>query len=380
MSHQELPRERALEWIRRELIEYYTAAELELPENLSSREFAFQPLTSQFYVRHLSFKSADELRKFILKNPPMHLYYSSAVYLFPEIKEMEKKGYVGSELLFDIDVDEISGCNPMEQLHVCLNCGHLMYGSKIKRCMKCNSSKVVEVSPVSEDCIRKGARMAAELTRVLRRDLGFDRVDIYFSGNRGFHVRPNCDEECMKLTSDERREIVDYLKGTGLDLEAILGPLKDNLLVPSPRDPGWRGRIGRAIYERLGLREDDSITWGEAKKRLKIERAEEAILLASIDIDEKVTIDVHRLIRIPGSINGKLGLPVVKLGEAELKDFTIRCELSPFKVKVPIKMRVSIIEKTIMGIKVSANKGELLEVPGCLAFPFLVKGIAELGE
>lgn len=361
------------------MAEYYRKAQLELPENLSSREFAVQPIGSQSYIRHLSFKSEEELRRYITNNPPLHLYYSSAIYLFPEIKEMDQKGYLGSELIFDIDVDELQECRLMEQLHVCLDCGHSMYGNKVKKCIKCGSQNVVEASPVPDDCLKKGVETAKHLSDILKRDFGFEEVKIYFSGNRGFHVRPKCSEECMKLTGEDRREIVDYIKGIGLDLNRIAGFERDESLVPSSDEPGWRGRIGRAIYEKLGIRSGSSITWAEAKKRIGVEGVKALISSLVLDIDEKVTVDVHRLIRIPGSINGKLGLPVVRLEEPILDSYSIRCELSPFKEKVLLKMNATIIDKTIMGVKISAYRGEKIELPGCIAFPFVLKGIAEVG-
>ncbi|MGB9725660.1 MAG: DNA primase small subunit domain-containing protein [Fervidicoccaceae archaeon] len=374
----ERPREKSIGWIKKKLIEYYSSNVFELPDNLSSREFAVQPLTTQSYIRHLSFKSERELRDYILKNPPLHLYYSSALYLFPEVREMESKGYIGSELIFDIDVDELSSCRLMEQLHVCLDCGHLMYGNKIKKCLKCGSQNVVEASPVSDECMKKGGEAALMLARILRKDFGFDEVRIYFSGNRGFHVRPLCDDECLKLNGEERREIVDYIKGVGLDLDKIAGFGKKEWLVPSPDEPGWRGRIGEAIYNKFGIKYGERITWSELQKKADVQELKSYISSATVEIDEKVTVDVHRLIRIPGSINGKLGLPVIKLNEADLSNFSIRCELSPFKEKVKVKMNVTITDKTIMGVKMSVYKGEEEEIPGCLAFPFILKGLADV--
>lgn len=371
-------REKSLNWIRKKLIEYYSSNDFELPENMSFREFAIQPLTAQSYIRHLSFKTEKELREYILKNPPLHLYYSSALYLFPEIKDMENKGYLGSELIFDIDVDELSSCKLMEQLHICLDCGHLMYGNKIKKCLNCGSQNVVEASPVPDECIKKGGEAALMLARILKKELGFEEVKIYFSGNRGFHVRPLCDETCLKLNGEERREIVDYIKGVGLDLERIAGFGRKDWLVPSPQEPGWRGRIGEMIYSKFGIKHEEYITWENLLKKVDSNELKLFLTSAAVEIDEKVTVDVHRLIRIPGSINGKLGLPVIRLEEKDLANFSIRCDLSPFKEEVKVRMNVTITDKTIMGMKLNVYKGEEVEISGCLAFPFVLKGIADV--
>jgi len=379
LSRRGLPREKSIAWIRRRLSEYYSSAELELPDNISTREFAVQPLGAQSYVRHLSFRSEAELREYLVKNPPLHLYYSSAQYLFPEVKSMESKGYLGSELIFDIDADELPGCRAMEQMHVCLDCGYLMYGNKIKKCLKCGSQNVVEASPIPDECVKKAGEAALQLVRILKREMGFEDVKIYFSGNRGFHIRPLCSDACLKLSSEERREIVDYIKGNGLDVERLTGFGKRSWLIPHPDDPGWRGRVGKIIYDKLGLDPKEHFTWEEVGNRIDESLLRSFIESAAVAIDEKVTVDVHRLIRIPGSINGKLGLPVIRLAEEELSDFSIRCELSPFKERVNVKMNVSIIGKKIMGVELNAYKGEEIEIPGCLAFPFILKGIADAG-
>jgi DNA primase small subunit len=383
-SHQE-KRKRSIdrkEWLFQKLSAYYEKAKLELPDDINSREFAVQPIDYKGYVRHLSFKSEDELRSFLLKNPPMHLYYSSAIYTFPEIDDMEKKGMIGSEIIFDIDADEVPGCESIEQLHACLNCGSLLYGKSIKKCTKCGSQNVIEVEPIPKECILKAGIEAKKLIKVLRKDFGFEKIKIYFSGNRGFHVHPKCDDEWLKLTSEERSMIIKYITGSGVNIERIIGlgeSIKGkNMYIPNPKEPGWRGRLGEILYKKMNLNDEKKITFGEAEVLLgeKI-NLNDIMKMASISIDEKVTVDVHRLIRIPGSINGKLGLPVFEIGESELESFSINCSYSPFKEDEDVKMNVSMQNKEILGIKINSLKGDIIKIPGCLAFLFISKGIAD---
>lgn len=374
------PEELAKDWIASKLSEYYKQASLILPENLSAREFAYQPIGSKSYVRHLSFKSAEDLRKYVVQNPPLHLFYSSAIYTFPEINDMEKKGMVGSELIFDIDADEVKGCEYFEQMHICRNCGYVMYGKSIKKCIKCGSTDVVDAEPIPGNCIKNAARETKKLVKILRKDFGFSEVKVYFSGNRGFHVRPVCDEGCLKLSSEERAQIVKYIKGDGLSIERILlsnTKRKKNLIIPAPDEPGWRGRIGEIIYNKMGMMPSKKITLEEAKSKLgnDIDFAE-IVKEASVDIDEKVTIDVHRLIRIPNSINGKLGFPVLEIPESELENFYISCNLSPFKEKTEIQANFTLENKVIMGEKVDLIKGDRITVPGCIAFLLISRGLA----
>jgi len=81
------------------------------------REFTLQPFDSETYVRHLSFRSPEELRRYVVQKPPLHLYYSSAVYLQPSAPSMEEKGWRGSDPLFNIDADQIPGCSVQKLYH-----------------------------------------------------------------------------------------------------------------------------------------------------------------------------------------------------------------------------------------------------------------------
>ncbi len=369
-------------WIAGLFSSYYRAASLELPEDMRAREFAYQPLGSKTYVRHLSFKSEDDVREYFSKNPPLHLYYSSALYAYPEIPDMEQKKWLGSNLIFDIDADHLVKCRYMEQLHVCLDCGYLMRGSGIKKCPRCGSPRVAEAEPVPQECIRLAGREALKLVRVLDKELGLKNAKIYFSGNRGFHVHVECDEECLRMSSEDRRELVDYLKGVGLDLSQILllgegKRMSASTVMPSPSDPGWRGRLGGLIYDRLGLPPDAVITYREFKDKIGETRIEDLLDEARIEIDEKVTIDIHRLVRIPGSLHGKTGLPVISVPESSISDFSIDCRISPLKGRTLVKLNVSLQGQRIMGHKIDAGKNDVIDLPHCLALFLVLKGIAD---
>ncbi len=376
-------KDKRLAWIANIFSLYYKNASLELPEDIHTREFAYQPIGKKTYVRHLSFKTPEEVKNYFSENPPLHAYYSSAIYAFPEIPDMEQKKLLGSNLIFDIDADHLPKCRFMEQLHVCLSCGYFMRGSGISKCPRCGSTQVVEAEPIPDVCLREAAITAKKLVRTLRKDLGLTRSRIYFSGNRGFHVIPVCDKDCLQMTSEERREIVDYLKGVGLDInEALfLGERRKRvktLIAPSPQDPGWRGRIGEVLYEKIRKKPDARLTFGEIENMLgeKIDFYE-LVNEAVIEVDEKVTIDIHRLIRIPGSLNGKTGFPVIRVSENDLLDFKISCDLSPLKGKTPVKLNVDINEKEIMGYTINGSKNNVITLPQCIALFLMLKGIAD---
>jgi DNA primase small subunit len=111
-------------------------------------------------------------------------------------------------------------------------------------------------------------------------DLGFEEEElkIVFSGGRGYHVHINS-PRVIKLTSHERREIVDYVTGTDLDMDWIfpMSPFessrfKDRVGVlyrramPKQEDGGWRRRIRTGIDDLLT--ELEALAPAEAQARL----------------------------------------------------------------------------------------------------------------
>ena len=132
----------------------------------------------------------EDLRRYLVSQVPMHVYYSSAHYENPSAPKMEQKGWRGADLVFDLDADHIPGAERMtyeEMLHV-----------------------------VKQDMIRL-------LDDFLLGDLGFaeDEVRITFSGGRGYHAHVQSDR-VQRLGSHERSEVVDFVSGTDLDFELDL--------------------------------------------------------------------------------------------------------------------------------------------------------------
>lgn len=277
-----------MDMLKRVLSKYYSNAELWLPEDFTLREFAFQTYEEAVYVRHMNFQSLALLRSYLIRNTPRQSYYSSALYRDPAADRMEDKGWLGSELVFDIDSDHIGGCKVIEL-----------------------SVKDKSVSLIKPECIELAKEHELRLIDILKYELGFssNEIRIQFSGNRGFHtiVRPK-DKEWLLLEPHHRREIVDYIKGIGLDVNRILPKSRRMKLDLSYVDGGWLRRL---------------------KNEVKID--EETIRKIRVEIDEQVTQDISRLIRIPGTLNGKIGLPAIIIpNESFLINFKYDMTLSPF--------------------------------------------------
>ncbi|MDI3496843.1 DNA primase catalytic subunit PriS [Archaeoglobus sp.] len=298
-------------FLKKKFEEYYSKNEVELPRKFKNREFAFVPLESlpDFVMhRHISFRSETDFRAYILSNVPAHIYFSSAYYERPAEDKMENKGWLGADLIFDIDADHL---------------------------------------PVKAQSFEKALEMAKreikKLTAVLRADFGIRDMKIYFSGGRGYHVHVH-DEEFLSLGSAERREIVDYLR------------LNSPKIVVEDRFANSNAAKRVLNYLRKKLEEDERLASKLKIKPadLKKEKLTKKVIRAvekfdysalSIHIDAPVTADVKRLIRLPGSLHGKTGLRVTEVEDIEsfnpLKD-ALAFGDEAVVVKVARKLNLSI--------------------------------------
>jgi len=74
-------------------------------------------------LRHKSFKTPDAFRNFFVSLIPADVYYSCAYYENPEA-DMSRKGWLGADLIFDIDADHIpTHCSKVHDKWVCGDCG-----------------------------------------------------------------------------------------------------------------------------------------------------------------------------------------------------------------------------------------------------------------
>jgi len=346
MSHRELIKS-SNELIKGLFRDYYKGAQLEVPEDYMMREFAFQTFDSDSYIRHRSFSSAALLREYILEIVPKHMYFSSALYRDPAAENMDEKGWAGSDLIFDIDADDVPGCDPLT-IKVCFD-------------DRCDEADIV-----GSECMELAKKHEELLIDVLINDFGFnyDEIEVNFSGNRGFHTRVHPrDKSWLMLDSTARREIVDYLKGLGLDVRyLLLSSKRFKVVPPSPNEGGWRRRIAKLISRTNEVDE---------------EHIKNLIKSLAISIDEKVTIDTSRLVRIRGSLNGKTGLKVVRVDPKALDDFKVTDRLSPFtKYSAMIIPTADLNGIEILGYKISLSRNMNYKVPASIAVFLALKGLA----
>ncbi len=405
-----------LAWARGVFARYYAAADVPLPTRLARREFAAFPFAVETMMRrHATLRSPEEFRAFLAREVPRHVYYSSAYYRFPDGPTMAAKEWLGADLIFDLDADHLRGAETRD------------YAGQLA---------------LVKD------RLLRLVDDFLFGDFGVDpdATSFVFSGGRGYHVHVR-DERFLALSSPERRELVDYILGTGVDpmvavehgredvrrghtaavLDEESGPAaggsalaRTRRLAP-PDAPGWKGRTTRAFLEVLGRWEalpvgavaDElkgfgvppavarrwarllvtergaekiraSLTLDVFRKDLPAELLEAIVGRAVIEVqgetDAPVTTDIHRLIRLPGSLHGGTGLRVVPLARDAIPAF------DPFRDALPTDpetTRTAItyrerVDLPFPGGGVRGTPGESDELPTPVALFLVLRGEAEL--
>ena len=375
--------------------DYYTRASLDLPSDFYVREFAIQPIGVDTYVRHLSFSSVSELKQYLIANVPLHLYYSSAKYREPGNTTMSEKGWMGSDLVFDIDADHLPKCADRIELWYCKSCGFTATYTDVKTCPHCGS-KLSRFDHVGPSCIDIAKYEVLKLIDVLEHDLGYTNMKLAFSGHRGFHIVVELLNDESLMDTDARREIIDYLKLSQINIEnlkiRVLRHGKSRILTLPPRitDGGVRRRIAKYLASKISQLQIREFILGRSwyidvstilKYANEINRLiDEAVSEAAIHVDEKVTIDTSRLVRVPMSINGKSGWLVVPINDLDISSFSLDPTiLSPFNnIMFSIVILVRLPEIVVIDRKFKFNQGDRVVLEGAYALYFVLKGVAKI--
>jgi len=311
--------------------DYYRRVRLSPPPAADEREWGHIPFTGgegTTMICHQSLLDLGDLGDFLSRTAPRHVYFSSARFASPGAGQMDEKGWRSADLVFDLDADHLPGVDPEAT----------SYAGMLAAC---------------KDALRR-------LLDFLTDDFAFEAPAVVFSGGRGYHVHVR-DESVRGLDSDARREIVDYVRAIGLDVEGLweARPTRTGTTRRLLRaEGGWGRRVhGRLIAffeELLELEEEaaldrlqsidgvgekgargllstarenmDPIRAGnvEVLRRARTPLIERFVAEARADaapIDEPVTTDTKRLIRLPGSLHGGTGLVVRRLDRGEIGGF-----------------------------------------------------------
>ncbi len=426
MAAPDAAKEATTAFVKAQFRRYYESTKPSLPDRFGKREFGFMFWTPGIVQRHLGFSRQDDLRSFLTSRVPAHAYYSSAYYENPGAPTMEEKGWLGADLIFDLDAD------------------HLPSASKMSY-------------PEMLEAIR--LKILHLYDDFLIEDFGFDEkaMRLVFSGGRGYHIHV-FDERVWPLGSHERREIVDWITGKGLDVSKVFKESvfdsrefkghrysKKRIIMADPKTTsGWPGKIVRG-FERLALKlepldrpaavqflrsfegideSDAQNLWENLFKNrasppkvvrgidrlretgqietlsdrnvklvMRIVNEMETVRLdergglpvedvvAAGNTDEPVTSDIKRLIRMPSSLHGKTGLQVIPLTRNAIDDFR------PLRDAVPAawtddRVRLDLKNKLNLEIRDEAFKlaPGVNDVPQYLAIFLAARGLATVAS
>ncbi len=213
--------EASRDYVYQKFSEYYRDPSTVIPEPLllGQREFAYLMFKERFMVRHKRFDGINSFRSVLKETIPSDVYHSCAYYENPDF-DMDKKGWLGADLVFDIDADHIpTNCDKIHDEFRCVKCGFSGRGITPETCPACEATKFETKTWPCELCIKSARNETAKLIDMLDNDFGFslNELHVFFSGHRGYHVHVE-DEAVRSLDAMARKEIVDYIIGLGIKL------------------------------------------------------------------------------------------------------------------------------------------------------------------
>jgi len=381
--------------------------------NIKEREFGFA-MFEGWMQRHKNFKKIDELREFLQNSVPSDAYYSCAYYEIPEA-EMDRKGWLGADLIFDIDADHIPTlCDKIHDKWICGYCGFSGKGITPEKCPVCGCEKFNTDTWPCEVCLDSARTETLKVLDMLTKDFGFSEkeIHVFFSGHRGYHI--NVESGAVKtLDSAERKEIVDYVSCLGMNM-FLQNLSSKNSRRSFPRGTqisnfGWFKRLTEGIRNFIINAKDEDFKNIKLKRNvvesLKRNRdlisqslqsmgkwvfakgigpdswqkiAEHVITLQSAKIDTVVTTDVHRLIRLADTLHGKTGFKKVEFPLSRIDSF------DPFKDAIAFRegeatVNVSDAPEFRVGDEVfGPYKNQKVELPTAAALLLVCKGRAEV--
>ena len=402
------------DYVSRKFNEFYASPSTKVPapSAIEEREFAFFLFKERIMVRHRSATSLNGLRTLLCEAKPSDVYHSCAYYENPEVG-MDKKGWRGADLVFDIDADHIpTSCDKVHDEWTCGKCGSSGKGATPEICPACAGQKFDARTWPCERCIGSAREETAKLLDMLEQDFGFpeNEVRVFFSGHRGYHVHVET-EAVRTLDAMARKEIVDYITGFGLDLFGKEKAGSDGKIVSrafSLHEFGRHVRLKRDMRGFIEAATKDDLAKAGVKggataailqyKEQILKRCIEGGLWNSVrgigdetwfkiatyltnleisKIDTVVTTDIHRLIRMNGTLHGKTGFKKAEFPAKRLMDF------DPFKEAVAFKegtAKISITsapEFRIGNSMYGPYEHQTVELPTAAAVLLICKGRAE---
>jgi len=347
---------------------------LSIPERVKEREFGYQKFNVGM-IRHIPIKSTEELNLMLITNIPSDVYCSNGYYSFPNLP-MAEKDWKEADLIFDIDAKDLNlDCR---QKHTCIKCNSCdEISSSQLTCPSCNSNKIEIKSLTCKNCIDGAKQEVFKLKKILEEDLAIneEKIQVYFSGNEGFHVHV-IDSPYKQLGSRERNDLVDYIMFRGVMPETFgmkkYKPERSSFV--NIDDKGWRGRASEHIFGSKSKRSKaitEIISKGYYVFQKRLEDLKDVI---GVKIDPNVTTDIHRVFRLPGSLNSKSGMSKILCENLDkINPFSDACFIDDEKTDIVANCP---IEFTLKNKKFGPYRNEKVTIPKYAAIYLICKGLA----
>ncbi len=331
-------------WLRGLFQKYYDTHTLNLPYDPARREFGWG-IEGKIDKRHVHVENNSEFNSFLRNQTPLFVSASISEFMNPAIQPMEKKGLLGSDLIYEFDADDlVTRCKEKHDSWKCTSCSAAGKG-RVKKCTTCGKGTVLD-EWVCDECVGATKTQTFDMLKILQDDFGFDEKSLHvnFSGSKGYHVYVRS-TSIFTLPKSARVELMDYLSMHDFDTQ-LAGFSFDGKAYRCPRFSKSSGHAKRLLGELLRLvengTEDEWVLMsgsaprsirsylGDVEKRKqwfqeihsgylpalpgkKTEPFWNSVLSALADklrlsIDRQTSGDVFKLIRVPDTLHGNTGL------------------------------------------------------------------------
>jgi len=306
--------EKTQSYIKSRFSDYYRSVNFDnIPDDIENRELARITWTD-IMIRHDALFTEQSISGYVTSNSPQHFYFSCGKYNNPSSEDMDKKEWIGSDLIFDLDADPE---------HMPMIDSDTSYKKSLEVC-KTQLQKLIQS---------------------LHKILSPSNIHVFFSGSRGYHVHIR-DESVQSLSRGARTELINLLTGKNISYDSITTTSKYFTETGKYFKNGYWGDI---MYDTLSNKVEKINSFNSKEEKITylqnihgidsaatdiLEKVEtlsncsvstdisvfpsafikfvinEAKKNGIVHIDAPVSSDTNRLIRVPDSLHGGSGLKV----------------------------------------------------------------------